>query len=184
MNTLPEPSPGHLWLVLAQRAARQPMLDLAARLAQRGVLRVLDGGNSFNAYTVARNLGRRVGGGAALESALGRIHIARAFTCYQVLTLLSETPAAPYPTLVLDLLATFYDENVERYESQRLLEKCTQHLLRLSRLAPVVVSARGLRLRPPLQDRTFLVEMLEAAAHQVLYEESAAPGESQLSLPL
>jgi hypothetical protein len=184
MNTLPEPAPGHLWLVLAHHAARQPMLDLAARLAQRGVLRVLDGGNSFNAYTVARNLGRIVGGGAALQSALGRIHIARAFTCYQVLTLLGETPAVPHPTLVLDLLATFYDENVELYESRRLLEKCTQHLLRLSRLAPVVVSARALRLRPPMQDRTILVELLEATAHQVMYEENGIPAEPQLSLPL
>jgi hypothetical protein len=184
MNTLPEPSPGHLWLVLASQAARQPMLDLAARLAQRGTLRVLDGGNSFNAYTVARNLGRRVGGGNALKEALRRIHVSRAFTCYQMLTLLGETRANPYPTLVLDLLATFYDENVELYESQRLLEKCTQHLLRLSRLAPVVVSARALRLRTPVQDRTILVELLEAAAHRVLYEESIIPAEAQLSLPL
>jgi hypothetical protein len=184
MNILPEPSPGHLWLVLASQAARQPMLDLAARLARRGELRVLDGGNSFNAYTVARNLGRMVGGGSALEEALQRIQVARAFTCYQVLTLLCESPAAPYPTLALDLLATFYDENVELYESQRLLEKCTQQLLRLSRLAPVVVSARALHLRPPVQDRTILVKQLEAAAHQVLYEENAIPAEPQLSLPL
>jgi hypothetical protein len=185
MNTLPEPSSGHLWLVLAHHAARQPMLDLAARLALRGVLRVLDGGNSFNAYTVARNLGRLVGGGGdALESALKRIHVARAFTCYQMLTLLSETTAAPYPTLVLDLLATFYDENVQLYESQRLLEECTQHLLRLSRLAPVVVSAQVLRLRSPVQDRSILVELLEAAAHQVLYEESSPPAVLQLGLPL
>jgi hypothetical protein len=184
MHTLPEPSPGHLWLVLARHAARQPMLDMAARLAQRGVLRVLDGGNSFNAYIVARNLGRMVGGGVALENALRRIHVARAFTCYQVLTLLSETPAAPYPTLVLDLLATFYDENVELYESQRLLEKCAQHLLRLSRLAPVVVSARALRSRSSMQDRTVLVELLQASAHRVLYEEIGVPPELQLRLPL
>lgn len=185
MNTLPEPSTGHLWLVLARHAARQPMLDMAARLAQRGVLRVLDGGNSFNAYTVARNLGQLVGGGGeALENALRRIHVARAFTCYQMLTLLNETPAAPYPTLVLDLLATFYDENVDLHESQRLLEICIQHLLRLSRLAPVVVSAQALRLRSPVQDRGVLVKLLEDAAHQVLCEEDDTPAELQLGLPL
>jgi hypothetical protein len=72
------------------------MLDLAARLALRGELRVLDGGNSFNAYTVARNLGRLVGGGgSALEEALQRIQVARAFTCYQVLTLLNRNSCSP-----------------------------------------------------------------------------------------
>ena len=185
MNRLPEPSPGCIWLVLGQHAARQPMLDLAARLAQRGTLRVLDGGNSFNAYTVARSLGRELGAGdKKLENALKRISVARSFTCYQMLTLLSETPAAPCPTLVLDLLATFYDENVELYESQRLLENCIEHLLRLSRLAPLVVSARPLVASQPVQDRSCLVQTLEAAAHQVLYQAGSPPVDPQLCLPL
>ena len=184
MNRLPEPSPGCLWLVLASRAARQPMLDLAARLAQRGPLRVLDGGNSFNAYTVARSLGRWAGeDGKDLEKALKRISVARAFTCYQVLTLLSETPTAPCPTLVLDLLATFYDENVELYESQRLLESCLGHLLRLSRLAPVVISAQAPVAPQPVQDRSCLVHTLEVAAHQVLYQAHNPPVDPQLGLP-
>jgi hypothetical protein len=184
MNRLPEPSPGYIWLVLARHAARQPMLDLAARLAQRGTLRVLDGGNSFNAYAVARSLGRWAGeAGKDLENALKRISVARAFTCYQVLTLLSETPTAPYPTLVLDLLSTFYDENVELYESQRLLESCVGHLLRLSGLAPVVVSAQALVTRQPVQDRSCLVQILENVAHQVLYEDSSPPVDPQLCLP-
>jgi hypothetical protein len=185
MNRLPEPSPGYLWLVLARHAARQPMLDLAARLAQRGDLRVLDGGNSFNAYIVARSLGRWIGeDGKVLEKALQRISVARAFTCYQVLTLLSETPSAPYPTLVLDLLATFYDENVELYESQRLLESCLGHLSRLSRLAPVVVSAQAPLASQLIQDRSCLVQTLEAAAHQVFYQAHDPPVDPQLSLPL
>lgn len=184
MNRLPEPSPGTIWLVLARHAARQPMLDLAARLAQRGALRVLDGGNGFNAYTVARSLGQWAGeSGRELRDALRRISIARAFTCYQVLTLLSETPAAPHPTLVLDLLSTFYDEDVRLDESQRLLESCVGHLRRLSRLAPVVVSARPQASGQPVQDRSCLVQLLETAAHQVMYEASDPPGDQQLSLP-
>ncbi|MFO7624692.1 MAG: hypothetical protein R6V73_10100 [Anaerolineales bacterium] len=184
MNKLPEPSPGSLWLVLARRAAQQPMLDLAARLAQRGPVQVLDGGNSFNAYIVARSLGRWAGeDGKELEQALKRISVARAFTCYQVLTLLSETPTTPYPTLVLDLLATFYDENVELYESQRLLESCLGHLLRLSRLAPVIISAQAQIATQPVQDRNCLVQTLETAAHQVLYQAHNPPVDPQLRLP-
>jgi hypothetical protein len=183
MNRLPELSSGGIWLVLAQHAAQRPMLDLAARLAQRGDLRVLDAGNRFNAYLVARSLGRWAGeSGKELKNALKRITVARAFTCYQVLTLLSETPTAPFPTLVLDLLATFYDEDVKLHESQRLLESCVGHLLRLSRLAPVVVSARVLTSRQPVQDRSCLVQILEAAAHQVLHEVSDPPVDPQLRL--
>jgi hypothetical protein len=184
MNRLPEPSPGSIWLVLAQHAARQPMLNLTARLAQRGIVRVLDGGNCFNAYIVARNLGRWAGeAGKDLDKALKRISVARAFTCYQVLTLLSETPVAPYPTLVLDLLSTFYDENVKLYESQRLLECCVGQLLRLSSLAPVVVSARAQVTQQPVEDRSCLVQILESAAHQVLYQASNTATDPQLSLP-
>jgi hypothetical protein len=48
------------------------------------------------------------------------VRLSRAFTCYQMLALLAETPAGGPPTLVLDLLDTFYDESVPLHESRRL----------------------------------------------------------------
>ena len=48
------------------------------RLAERGPVRVLDGGNQFNAYLIARQLHGR-------PDLLDRISISRMFTCYQVL---------------------------------------------------------------------------------------------------
>jgi hypothetical protein len=122
----------------------------------------LDGGNQFNVYPVARAVRRQT---ADLTAALGRIYLARAFTCYQMSVLLADTPAGCTPILVLDLLSTFYDENVTLSESQRLLAAGLLHLQRLSRTAPVVVSTR-----PPgmlCADRLPLVEQLTAAADQV-----------------
>jgi hypothetical protein len=81
------------------------MVETAARLALNGPVRVLDGGNRFNVYPVAQAVRRLT---PRLEETLSHMSLSRAFTCYQMLTLLEETPADPVPTLVLDLLSTFW----------------------------------------------------------------------------
>ena len=167
MNALPEPLPGRLLVLLAPHAASQAMLAFATHLARRGPLRILDGGNRFNAYTVARAL-RRAGAGD-LTQALGRIQVARAFTCYQMATLLEHTPSGTLSTLVIDLLDTFYDQNVPRAERRRLLDECVAHLHRLSQRAAVVASLRP--PRPPQVDPTGLQEIVQAAADQVWFQE-------------
>jgi len=170
-----------LALVIGPHAAQAQMLDLAARLAAAGPVRVLDCGNQFNVYPVARAVRRQTAG---LSEALGRIRLARAFTCYQVLALLEETPAESTPTLVFDLLATFYDEDVKLPESQRLLRICLSGLRRLAQAAPVIVAAR-----PPkpvvYAERVILLESLRAAASTVWETvDAAAPSaEPPLSLP-
>lgn len=188
MNVLPDPSPASLCLIIAYRADISDLLDLIARLALRGRLRVLDGGNCFNAYRFSRPLARALGPagrgeGPTLEQILRRIYVARAFTCYQALTLLSETPAEPVPTFVLDLLATFYDESIPTLEALRLLKASVKQLLRLSRQAPVLVSAAP----PPPQaasEREGFLEILEDAAHQIWVLELHSPPDPQIPLPL
>jgi len=167
MNTLPALYPGQLHLLLALRPVRFELVNtLIARLAHSGPVLVLDGGNCFQAHRLARLLRRHT---PHLETALGNIHIARAFTCYQVLTLLAETPAVPVPTLVLDLLATFQDENVPLYERRRLLEAVLEHLQRLSSRAPTLVSTAL-----EVADGE-LLELLEEAADQVWRFEPQPP---------
>lgn len=156
MNELTLPLPNRLLLIVAGHAAAAPMLELSAALAHSGPLRVVDGGNRFNVYAVARAARRR---SANLRALLERIHLARAFTCHQMLTLLAGLPTAPHPTLVIDLLATFYDESVPQAESAHLLRACLLHLRRLSAAAPLVISAR-----PPAQaaaDRLPLLRFLQ-----------------------
>ncbi len=139
MNALALPPGARLALVTAARAARPQMLALCARLALAGPLRVLDGGNSFDAYAVAREIRRHT---PRVEPILDRIRIQRAFTCYQLLTLLHETPPQGAPTFVLDALSTFDDESVYLAERRRLLGECCLRLRFLSQSGPVVVSAR------------------------------------------
>jgi hypothetical protein len=156
---------------------------LSARLAHRGTLQVVDAGNQFNAYEVARSL--RQEGAEGFQQALERIRVARAFTPYQLLALLEATstgsnraqPSAPMypsaPTLVLDLLNTFYDENLPQPERRRLLVRCMAELRRLSQAAVVVVSVRP---TPPVQeDPLRLVEMVKEASDEVLLFEEMAP---------
>jgi len=193
-----------LLVILGPYAAAQAMLTMAAHLARSGPLQVLDGGNRFNAYIVARQLRRLSTFGEAsnspdLHSCLDRIRVARAFTCYQMAALIDqacpgEARACPgSPTLVIDLLDTFYDESAPLAERRRLAEHCMQRLRqgpsRHSRgqctsapqgLAPpylqgpvVVVS-----LRPPppgKTDPTGLQELVQSAADYVLFQEGPMP---------
>jgi hypothetical protein len=161
--------------VLAPHAARTHMLALAARLARRSALQVLDAGNQFNAYEVARSL--RQEGADGFQQALERIRVARAFTPYQLLALLEATgPSRAYPsapTLVLDLLNTFCDENLPQPERRRLLVRCTAELHRLSQAAVVVVSVRP--TPPEREDPLRLVDMVQEASDEVLLLEEMAP---------
>jgi hypothetical protein len=136
---LPDLFSGKIALLLGPHAAQAAMIELAAGLARRGPLRVLDGGNRFNTYPLARALRRHT---VDIDACLERIYLSRAFTCYQMETMLATTPAQSAPTLVLDLLATFTDENVPLAERERLLQLSVGSLRRLSRLRPVAVSAR------------------------------------------
>lgn len=194
MDLLPEPlmgkiapgkiTPGKITLAVVPRRAIQPLLGLAARLALCAPLQVLDGGNCFNAYVVAQALCKET---QEVEAALERIHVARAFTCYQMVTLLDETPTTPVATLVLDLLATFRDETVPLAERRRLLEHCLERLKCLAEAAPLCVSAspdggppmsRQNRQRHPQQGDGLLAR-LEQAADQV-WRFSAPPSIVQL----
>jgi hypothetical protein len=172
MNALLNPIPGRLLLVIAPRAGGAIMLDLIARLACRGPLRLLDGGNCFDVYRCNQAIARTLQGQKdQLPAVLERIQLARAFTCYQMVALLKQTSDRPIPTLVLDLLSTFYDESVPRAESRRLLQGCIVQVQRLNNLAPVAIS-----VRPGLPgSRPELLEVLQAAASQVWALEPYSP---------
>jgi hypothetical protein len=175
MDLLPALSPPKLVTVCAPGAAREPIAHLAAALALRDQVTVLDGGNRFQPYRVAQLLRQRT---TRVDQAARNIFIRRAFTCYQMLALLENTPALRQPYLILDLLATFYDEHVSEREARRLLGACLRELERLSRNALVVVS-----LSPPLlAERAFLVESVCARAGRVFSLAVPTPVETQLSL--
>ena len=178
MDTLLNPVRGDLLLVLAPHAGGAIMWELVARLACRGSVRLMDGGNRFDVYKCNLAVGQALGGRTAeLPAVLERIRLSRAFTCYQLVALLKGTPAEPVPTLVLDLLATFYDENVSAEESLRLLHECIAHLQRLNRQAPVATSIRP---GPPESRPELLKAMLEASSQVWRLEPHTPPPQPRL----
>ncbi|HEX9012529.1 MAG TPA: hypothetical protein VF813_03395 [Anaerolineaceae bacterium] len=166
---------GKIVLVVGPHAAQEAMLELAGGLVSLGHVRVLDGGNQFNAYYLARALRRR---SAEAFSLLERVTLSRAFTCYQMETMLAESRGLAAPTIILDLLSTFYDESVPLPERLRLLEHCTDHLYRLSRQAPLAVGARP---GGPGAERMELFAVLREAADLVW--EIGTPDQPQPAQP-
>jgi hypothetical protein len=165
-------SPRQLHLVLApHRAQRQMMTVLTARLALTNRVRLVDAGNCFDGYGLARQLRQRT---SSWQAALDRVSVARAFTCYQVETLLTELVADFSPVLVLNLLDTYYDENVKLSERMRLLEVSLSELRRLCRSASVAVSASLPNRNQPGE----LLEILAGAAGQVWSFEEPQPAET------
>lgn len=160
MNTLKIITINQLVVLALPRRQMRDIFSLAADMGARGPLRVIDGGNLFNVLTLSRIIRRKV---TDVEKALNRIYISRAFTCYQMESMLHDLPTPPSPVLLLDLLNTFYDESVNDQTSQRLLSNCIRHLRRVSSSAPVLVSI----FPPPKADcRPFLIDMLRGAADQ------------------
>lgn len=146
----------------------ETLLELVALLALQGPVQVVVGGNRFHAFQLARLLRRRT---VQLEEALGRIHVARPFTCYQVVTLFADTAAAPQPLVVLDLLKTFCDENVSLAESVRLLYVVLAHIDRLCRVMPVIVTVAP----PPQPERQVLLELVRQRADRIFTQEMPPP---------
>jgi hypothetical protein len=179
MNLLPQPLSNQLHLLAVERGSLSALTSLIVPLALNGTLQVLDGNNRFNLHLCGRAVAQAlyaspVGDRLSLGQVLERIQVARAFTCYQVVSLLAQTPTQPYPTLVLDLLASFYDENVPGPEARRLLATCLRELRRLCALAPVVVSIAPMPAKAP-EPRQVFVEIVKAAADQVWILEDSQP---------
>ncbi len=160
-----EPMTGRWILLVGARSLNTSLLTAIARLGERTPVRVLDGGNRFNAYTVARAARGR-------PETLERITVSRAFTCYQAHSLLESTPANPFPFIVLDLLNTFYDESVQAGERKRLLKICISHLERLEVTSGGVVSIHPPAV--PSQTAVELLELLQASAGESIYVQPEA----------
>ncbi len=132
--------------------------ELIARLACSGPVRVVVGGNRFDAHQLARLVRRQT---TRLDETLERIHLARPFTCYQTITLLEQT-AGDMPLVCLDLLATFYDDAVSLPERIRLARTAVGHLRRCRTHVPVLVT-----LRPPPPAVPDLTPIVQAAADRI-----------------
>ena len=165
MNVALDLHSARLYLLVAPHPEVDQLCDtLIARLALAGAVRVLDGGNRFDAHKIARYIRSQ---SAQLEALLGRITIARAFTCYQMAALLAEQQSGQAPILVLNLLTTFRDENVPMPDRIHLLHLCIADLKRLAVRSPVLISATP----ATTPDTTPFLDCVSAAAERMWWFE-------------
>lgn len=171
------PLPNELMVVFGAHAGGKRMLDLAARLALRGQLYILDCGNRSDMYYIARELRTRTNDPAMK---LKNIALSRAFTCYQVHMLVKQVPPTPgVPVLIFDLLSTFLDESVRVRESMMLFSETMERIEVISRVAPVLVSAKPLTsISSPRLG--LLSELRKRATH--IWEEGPAQLPTEASL--
>ena len=171
------PLPNELMVVFGPHAGSGRMLDLAARLALRGPLYILDCGNRSNMYRVARELRLLTDDSAGK---LQNIRLSRAFTCFQVYALLEKLiPEAGVPVLVMDLLSTFMDESVQVDESALTFLRTMDCIERASLVTPVVVSAKPL-LSLSSPRLALLAELKRRATH--IWEELSLSAPEPLNL--
>jgi len=93
---------------------------------------LLDGANRFNPYTVS-SFARKTW--ISPEGLLKRIRIARAFTCYQMATLMSEKLFSIFNkeeerpwVIILGPITTFLDEDVPEREARPLFERSLKRI--------------------------------------------------------
>jgi hypothetical protein len=128
---------------------------------------ILDAGNCFNPLRLTHNIRKQT---LEVEETLARIQVARAFTCFQVVTLLEETRDPKGPVFILRLLTTFVDEMIPVYERLRLLKQVDRHIERLRGNAAVRVMIRNVHF----QDEPLMVWFsdLQAQADEIIYPEA------------
>jgi len=92
---------------------------------------------------------------------------------------LENIPTGKTPVLILDFLATFYDENVKMHTRKFLLESSLKHFQRLSQSAGLAVTVHA-----PLVsgDASYLFQRLRSAAQDVFVHETTIPDAEQLKL--
>ena len=165
MEILPVLKIGKLIVLYTPDAARTESMTLIAELGLRGAVTIMDGGNRYRPYQVVRLLRRKT---VDISTAANRLFSRRAFTCYEMNTLLSSTPSLNQPYLILDLLNTFYDDHVPAYEADRLLKSCLAQIQRLGLSGPVVVTLAS----PLAEERGFLLEQVCQQADEVMIQEA------------
>lgn len=162
------PLSNKIFTAIDSHAAARQLLMLAAAVGCTQPVTILDCGNRADMYAVARNLRLFT---RDPVSALQRIRVSRAFTCYQIAALLRETAIAPGEPLFLpDILAAFFDDEVKPRDAARLFQKSLQHIKSISETSPVLVTVRPVPSQA--SGKAFLLDYLVQASH-VVFESCA-----------
>jgi hypothetical protein len=160
-------TPHRIQLHVITRRERSDIGDLIATTALKGPLTIVAGSEWLPTYEVPRMLVRHTN---AVREILNHIHLARAFTCYQMQDILEHTPPDREPLLLVNFLHAFEDENIAEEIRTRVLEACIEQLKILSISRPIAILIQH-RLTSEY-DRFY--PLLEAIAHEIINAEAQA----------
>lgn len=168
---------GQIGMIVNPEADREIMHRMVAWLAQKGQVSVIDCGCRFNASRVMELIHLE---SIFFQNAMRRIQVARAFTAYQLTTLLEQTSASHTPLIVMHPLNLIYDENISLSEGTRLFSLFINHLTGFSQQRMVIVC-----VRPPaaeFKDRLGLLHRLTKTADQLITPQITEKRGEQLTL--
>jgi len=162
-NLMPRPSrQGRLAFISGEGALPRAMSMAAAALARGELVLLLDGGNCFDVYPIARAARMH---GLAPEPMLKRLFVSRAFTCHQMSALIREKLGPELRRLgaqkvvILGLLYTFCDEDVPEREAHTLLKKTMESLQGISQGGCSILVAEPSLQRPALRMRKLITRI-------------------------
>lgn len=185
LSSLPAyfPRPHGLAVLSGRHAASDQLLKICARLSLSESVYLFDCGNRSNMYFVAQELRLLT---SDPVTALHRIVLARAFTCYQSEALLAGNGHLRNTSiLVFDLVASFFDEAVPKREAERLFDDVLNHLLKLAQNNSVLI---GIPLSSRIYgERNELINRLRDTVdvfHQIVDTPVLAFDEERQQLPL
>lgn len=163
--------PGKLFCLHGDASVFRLSLHAASHTLLRGVpIALVDGTNRFDPYYIAgfaRQVTSRTTKRVTPEQLLRQIHVARAFTCYQMeATITERLPAflersqAPV-AIIFGLLDTFYDEQAPLFEVKASVGRMIVGLQRLKQ-ANISVLLASLDVRPASKERNGLFPRIQA----------------------
>lgn len=150
MNTFPEIlsraltppiQPPHLLLIETHGRPADGLTELFAQLALRGPFYAIAGGEWLPTYSLVHAIRRCT---PAVRQVLERVRLARPFTCYQLLDLLTDIRPERDPVLVLDFLHHFHNSDVQLDVRRRVLDQCCRRLERLALSRTVLAFVQSL----------------------------------------
>ncbi len=158
-------------LLVVETEGRQAegITELFTVLALRGSFYAIAGGEWLPTYALVRSLRRRT---FSIQDVLSRIRLARPFTCYQLLDLLTDIRPERTPVLVLDFLHHFHNPDIPLAVRQRVLQQCCDRLKSLSLLRPLLVFVQSVQA----EEYQSFFPLVAKAADEVLEVAEAGPG--------
>ncbi len=129
-----------LILLLTPDQAHGSLTELIAVSVLQGPLFVVAGGEWLPAYALSRIVRQHT---LEVKPVLNRLRTVRASTCYRLFDSLSTLPPQGEPLLVLDVLHTFYDDDLSLHSRLFKLRECCRELKRLSLKRIVVVMTQA-----------------------------------------